>query len=200
EVRIDEFSNSKAETEELGIAIGDFVSFETRTKFTSNGFLKSRYIDDKVCVAQLFGYIKYLEDNNIKPKNKVYFYISNYEELGHGISIIPEDVSEFIALDIGLVAEYANGDERKVNIVAKDSRTPYDFTLRQKLADLCIDNEIGYTVDVHNRYGSDASIAVTQGFDVNFACIGPSVDSSHHYERTHKDGILETVKLLIVAL
>ncbi|UUV17756.1 M42 family metallopeptidase [Fusobacteria bacterium ZRK30] len=200
EVRIDEFTTSKKETEDLGISIGDFVSFDTRTIFTYNGFLKSRYIDDKVCIAQLFGYIKYLKDNNIKPKNKVYFYISNYEELGHGVSIIPEDVDQFIALDIGLVSDYSNGDERKVNIIAKDSRTPYDFKLRQKLVDLCEENQIKYTVDVHNRYGSDASISVTQGFDVNFSCIGPSVDSSHHYERTHKDGIIETVRLLIAVL
>ncbi len=200
EVRIDEFTSSKKETEDLGISIGDFVSFDTRTIFTYNGFLKSRYIDDKVCISQLFSYIKYLKDNNIKPKNKVYFYISNYEELGHGVSIIPEDVDQFIALDIGLVSDYSNGDERKVNIIAKDSRTPYDFKLRQKLVDLCEENQIEYTVDVHNRYGSDASIAATQGFDVNFSCIGPSVDSSHHYERTHRDGIIETVKLLIAAL
>lgn len=200
EVRIDEFTTSKKETEDLGISIGDFISFDTRTTLTYNGFLKSRYIDDKVCIAQLFGYIKYLKDNNIKPKNKVYFYISNYEELGHGVSVIPEDVDQFIALDIGLVSDYSNGDERKVNIIAKDSRTPYDFRLRQKLVDLCEENQIKYTVDVHNRYGSDASISATQGFDVNFSCIGPSVDSSHHYERTHKDGIIETVRLLIAAL
>lgn len=200
EVRIDEFTTSKKETEDLGISIGDFVSFDTRTILTYNGFLKSRYIDDKVCIAQLFGYIKYLKDNNIKPRNKVYFYISNYEELGHGVSVIPEDVDQFIALDIGLVSDYSNGDERKVNIIAKDSRTPYDFRLRQKLVDLCEEHQIKYTVDVHNRYGSDASISATQGFDVNFSCIGPSVDSSHHYERTHKDGIIETVRLLIAAL
>ncbi|MCS5422819.1 MULTISPECIES: M42 family metallopeptidase [Psychrilyobacter] len=200
EVRIDEFTSSKKETEDLGISIGDFVSFDTRTTFTYNGFLKSRYIDDKVCIAQLFSYIKYLRDNDIKPKNKVYFYISNYEELGHGVSVIPEDVDQFIALDIGLVSDYSNGDERKVNIIAKDSRTPYDFKLRQKLVDLCEEYQIKYTVDVHNRYGSDASIAATQGFDVNFSCIGPSVDSSHHYERTHKDGIIETVRLLIAVL
>lgn len=197
EVRIDEFTSSKEETEALGIAVGDFVAFDTRTEFKENGFIKSRYIDDKVCIAQLFAYIKYLSDNNIKPKKRVYFYISNYEEIGHGVSIIPEGVEEFIALDVGLVAEDALGDEKKVNIVAKDSRTPYDYLLRKKIVDTCINNNINYTLDVHNRYGSDSSIAALQGFDVNFSCIGPSIDASHHYERTHKDGVLETIKLLI---
>lgn len=200
EVRLDELTLSKEETEALGIAVGDFVAFDTRTQFTSNGFIKSRYIDDKVCVSQLFAYIKYLKDSNEKPKNKVYFYISNYEEIGHGVSVIPEDVEEFIALDVGLVAEDALGDERKVNIVAKDSRTPYDYMLRKKIVDTCRKNGIEYTLDVHNRYGSDASLAVTQGFDVNFSCIGPSIDASHHYERTHKDGVIETIKLLICLL
>ena len=200
EVRIDEFTASKEETAALGIAIGDFVTFDTRTFFTEKGFIKSRYIDDKVCVAQLFAYIKYLRDNDLKPENKVYFYISNYEEIGHGISYIPPEVEDFIALDVGLVAEDAAGDERRVNIVAKDSRTPYDFELRSKLVNICLEKGINYTLDVHNRYGSDASIAVTQGFDVNFSCIGPSVDASHHYERTHRDGVIETIKLLIEVL
>lgn len=200
EVRIDEFIYSKEEASAFGIAVGDFVTFDTRTIFTENGFIKSRYIDDKVCVAQLFAYIKYLKDNNLKPKNKVYFYISNYEEIGHGISYIPGEVEDFIALDVGLVAEDATGDERKVNIVAKDSRTPYDYALRSKLIDACLEKGIDYTLDVHNRYGSDASLAVTQGFDVNFSCIGPSVDASHHYERTHRDGVIETIKLLIEVL
>lgn len=200
EVRIDEFTSTKEETTALGIAVGDFVTFHTRTIFTENGFIKSRYIDDKVCVAQLFAYIKYLRDNNLKPERKVYFYISNYEEIGHGISYIPPEVEDFIALDVGLVAEDAAGDERRVNIVAKDSRTPYDFNLRSKLVNTCLEKGINYTLDVHNRYGSDASIAVTQGFDVNFSCIGPSVDASHHYERTHRDGVVETIKLLIEVL
>lgn len=197
EVRIDEATSSKGETEALGIAVGDFVAFETRTEFKENGYIKSRYIDDKVCVAQLFAYIKYLQDNGIKPRNRVYFYISNYEEIGHGVSFIPKDVVDFIALDVGLVAEDALGDERKVNIVAKDSRTPYDYMLRKRIVEVCRKNGVNYTLDVHNRYGSDASVAVTQGFDVNFSCIGPSIDASHHYERTHRDGVIETVKLMI---
>lgn len=62
------------------------------------------------------------------------------------------------------------------------------------------ENDIKYTVDVYNRYGSDATAAIVQGFDFRCGCIGPSVESSHHYERTHIDGLIETVNLLIAYL
>lgn len=113
EVRIDEEVSSKSDTENLGIAVGDFVAFEPRTIVTENGYFKSRFIDDKVCVAQVLTYIKFLIENNLKPNNDLYIYISNFEEIGHGVSLFPEDLDEFIALDIGLVGEDALGDEKK---------------------------------------------------------------------------------------
>ena len=145
--------------------------------------------------------LKYLKDNKLKPRTDLYIYFSNYEEIGHGVSVFPEDLDEFIAVDIGLVAgEDAHGDEKKVNIIAKDSRSPYDYTLRKKLQEAADKNKIQYTVGVHNRYGSDATTAILQGFDFKYACIGPNVDATHHYERCHNDGIVETVKLLIAYL
>lgn len=200
EVRLDEEVYSKNDVEKLGISVGDFVSFEPRTVITEAGYIKSRFLDDKLCVAQVLGYIKYLKDNHLKPKNGLYIYISNYEEIGHGISVIPDDMDEFIALDIGLVGEEALGDEKKVSIAAKDFKTPYDLEVRTNLINAAKENQIGYTVDVYNRYGSDASAALLQGFDFKCGCIGPSVDSSHHYERTHLDGVIETIKLLIAYL
>lgn len=198
EIRIDEDVKNLQDVLNLGILQGDYVSYETRTRVLENGYIKARYLDDKLCVAQVLGYIKYLKDNNLKPKTDLYIYFSNYEEIGHGVSVFPEDLDEFIAIDIGLVAgEDAHGDEKKVNIVAKDSRTPYDLVLRKKLQAAADENGIKYTVGVHNRYGSDASISILQGFDFKFACIGPNVDATHHYERTHNDGIVETVKLMI---
>ncbi len=201
EVRLDEDVASAEDILKLGILQGDFVSYETRTRVLENGYIKSRYLDDKVCVAQALAYIKYLHDNKLKPKTNLYVYFSNYEEIGHGVSVFPEELDEFIAIDIGLVAgEDAHGDEKKVNIVAKDSRSPYDFTLRKKLQKSADENLIKYTVGVHNRYGSDATTAILQGFDFKYACIGPNVDATHHYERTHIDGVIETVKLLIAYL
>jgi putative aminopeptidase FrvX len=180
--------------------VGDFVSYETRTRITENGYIKSRYLDDKLCVAQILGYIKFLNDYNLKPKSDLYIYFSNYEEIGHGVSVIPEDLDEFIALDIGLVGADALGDERKVSIAAKDNKTPYDIEVRKGLMRAAEEMDINYTVDVYNRYGSDASAAVLQGFDFKCGCIGPSVDASHHYERTHIDGVIETVRLMIAYL
>lgn len=197
EVRIDEDIFTKEDTLKLGISVGDFVSFNPRAIITENGYVKSRHLDDKACVAVLFAVIKYLKDNNIKPKYTTHFFISNYEELGHGVSGIPEKTSELLALDIGTVGGSHTSDEHCVTIVAKDSRTPYDFGLRNRLVELAEAGNIDYKVDVHYRYGSDASISVLQGADVNFACIGLGVDATHHYERTHMKAILNNVKLLI---
>ena len=55
---------------------------------------------------------------------------------------------------------------------------------------------IEYAIDIFNFYGSDASAAVRAGNNVRHGLIGPGVDASHGYERTHKLGILNTLKLL----
>ena len=201
EIRIDEDVKTDQDVFKLGILQGDFVSLDPRTRVLENGYIKSRYLDDKLCVAQILAYLKYLKDNKLKPRTDLYIYFSNFEEIGHGVSVFPEDLDEFIAVDIGLVAgEDAHGDEKKVNIIAKDSRSPYDYTLRKKLQEAADKNKIQYTVGVHNRYGSDATTAILQGFDFKYACIGPNVDATHHYERCHNDGIIETIKLLIAYL
>lgn len=200
EVRLDYDVKTAEETAALGIRVGDFVSYETRTRITETGYIKSRYLDDKLCVAQILGYIKFLKDFGLKPKTGLYVYFSNYEEIGHGVSVIPNDLDEFIALDIGLVGADALGDEKKVSIAAKDNKTPYDLEVRKGLMLAAEEAGVQYTVDVYNRYGSDASAAVLQGFDFKCGCIGPSVDASHHYERTHIDGVIETVKLMIAYL
>lgn len=197
EVRLDEFTKSKEDTLDLGIRVGDFVSFEPRCIITENGYIKSRHIDDKSAVAIIIGMCKYIVENNIKPKFTVHFIISNYEELGHGVSVVPEKTDEFIAIDIGTVGPNQISEETTVCICAKDSRTPYDFELRKKLIETCEEWKIDYRVDVYNRYGSDASLSVMQGVDVNFACVGPGVDATHHYERSHIQGIENTMKLLM---
>lgn len=197
EVRIDEEVFTKEDTEKLGIRPGDFVFFEARARITQSGYIKSRHLDDKACIAVMFGVIKYLKENNLKPKHTTYFYISNYEEIGHGISVIPEKVSEFLSLDIGTVGLGHTSSEQCVTILAKDSRTPYDFEIKKKLIKIAESNGIDYRVDVHYRYASDASITILQGHDINIACIGMGVDSTHHYERTHVKGVENNIKLLL---
>lgn len=200
EVRLDEDVRTAEDTEKLGISVGDFVSFDVRTVITDKGYVKSRYLDDKACVAVMFGALKYIKENNLTLKHTTHFFISNYEEMGHGVTAIPEKTAEFLALDIGTVGKGHTSDERCVTIVAKDSRTPYDFAFKKKLVNLAKESGIDYKVDVHYRYGSDASLSMMQGVDTNFACIGPGVDATHHYERTHLDGILNNAKLIVAYL
>lgn len=197
EVRIDEDVHSKDEVLNLGIKVGDFVYFEPRTVITDSGYIKARHLDDKAAVAIVFGVCKYLKENNIKPKYTTNFFISDYEEIGHGVYAIPEKTKEFVALDIGPVGEGHTSEEHSVCICAKDSRTPYNFKLRKKLVELAERNNIKHVVDVYYRYGSDASMIVLQGKDFNFACLGPGVDATHHYERTHLDSIENTIQLII---
>ncbi len=184
EVRLDEETSSAEETRALGIEVGDFVFFEPRYEVTGSGFIKSRFLDDKICVACLFGAIKALVDAGVSPARTTVFYISQYEEVGHGVSAIPQGVAEHLAIDIGIVAPPANSREDSVTIVARDSRTPYGFEFRNFLTGLARERGIPHRVDVHYRYGSDASVAATAGFDADFACLGPGTDASHSYERT----------------
>lgn len=200
EIRLDEDVTSAAQTQALGIGVGDFVSFEPRTQITERGFIKSRYIDDKACIAVMFAVLRYLKQNHVVPSHTTHFYIANYEEIGHGISYIPEKTAEMLSLDIGTAGLGHTSDEHAVTICAKDSRTPYDFGLRRRLELLAQKNGINYRVEVHNRYGSDASLCVVRGADVNFACIGPGTDASHHYERTHIDALKNNAALLLAYL
>lgn len=197
EIRLDERVSKKDEVLELGIRVGDYVYIDPMTEITENGFVKSRYIDDKAAVAMVIGICKYLKENNLKPKYTTNFIISNYEEVGHGVSFIPERTTEFIAIDIGPVGGEQESDEFSVSIAAKDKKTPYDYEFRNKLIDICERNDIGYRVDVYNSYSSDATQAIHRGADMSFACIGPGVDATHHYERTHKEAIENTIKLLV---
>ena len=197
EIRLDEIVKSKEDVKELGINVGDYVHIDPLTEITDNGFIKSRYIDDKSAVAMVFGICKYLKENNLKPKYTTNFFISNYEEVGHGVSAVPEKPTEFVAIDIGTVGGEQESDEFSVSIAAKDRSTPYDYDLRNKLVDIAEKNNVDYKVDVYINYGSDATQAMGQGFDFSFACIGPGVDATHHYERTHISAIENTMKLLI---
>lgn len=200
EIRLDEAVSSAEQTRALGIQVGDFVSYEPRTVFLPNGYIKSRYLDDKACVAVLFAVLRCVVETHAQLSHTTHFYIANFEEVGHGVSYIPEKTAEMLLLDIGTVGIGHNSDEHCVTICAKDSRTPYDFSYRSHLEALARAHGVDYRVDVHYRYGSDASMAAVRGADVNFACIGPGVDATHHYERTHTDALVSNANLLLAYL
>jgi putative aminopeptidase FrvX len=198
EIILDEKVSSKSDTEDLGINVGDFISFDTRTIITEKQFIKSRHLDDKASVAILLYVIKYLSENNILLPYTTNFFISNYEEVGHGAAAsIPENTKEFISVDMGAPGLDQNSSEYAVCICAKDSSGPYDFELRKKLIQTCIKNNINYKIDIYPFYGSDASAALKAGYDIKAALIGPGVFSSHSYERTHMDAIINTLDLVI---
>lgn len=198
EIVIDEEVFTKDDVQKLGIEVGDIVSFDTRTRITESNFVKSRYLDDKASVSALLTVMKNIKENNIKLKNTVNFYFSNYEEVGHGSSsFIPNNTTEFIAVDMGCPGDGQNSTEYDVCICAKDSNGPYDYELTNTLIEVCKKNSIGYKVDIYPSYGSDAAAALKAGMDAKFALIGPGVFASHGYERTHIKSIDQTIKLII---
>ncbi|MGL5331161.1 MAG: M42 family metallopeptidase [Peptostreptococcaceae bacterium] len=198
EIVIDEEVFTKEDVKTLGIDIGDIISFDTRTKITNSGFVKSRYLDDKASVAAVLYIINYINLNNIEPKNTVNFLFSNYEEVGHGSSsFIPQNTSEFIAVDMGCPGEGQNSSEYDVCICTKDSNGPYDYDIINKLIDTCKSNSINYKLDIYPNYGSDTTAALKSGMDAKFGLIGPGVFASHGYERTHIKSIIETIKLIL---
>ncbi len=201
EIRIDENVNSIEDVEKLGIAVGDYIFFDPRTTVTESGYIKSRHLDDKAGVASLLGIAKYLVDNNITPKYTTNFFISNYEEVGHGASAsLPEKTFEFLAVDMAAPGEGQTSNEHSVTICAMDSTGPYDLELRKRLIDLAEKNNIDYKVDIYPYYGSDGSVALRAGHDFKVGLIGPGVDASHSFERTHKTAIENTIKLGIAYL
>jgi aminopeptidase len=197
EVRLDAKVTNKKEVEELGISVGDFVSFDPRVQITDTGFIKSRHLDDKASVGILLQLIKELQTNNKKLPYTTHFLISNNEEIGYGgNSNIPEETVEYLAVDMGAIGDGQTTDEYTVSICAKDSGGPYNKMLRQHLVNLAKDNNINYKVDIYPFYGSDATAAIRAGNDIVHGLIGPGIDASHAYERTHVDSLNETYDLL----
>jgi putative aminopeptidase FrvX len=196
QVRLDADVSSKEDVLKLGINVGDFVSFDPRTVITENGYIKSRYLDDMACVGVLYAAAKQILDEKREVPYTTYLFLTDYEEIGHGLYGVPDDCHEILALDIGTVGSYHTSCEKKVTILAKDSRTPYDYEFRHRLEEIAIKNKIDYATDVHFRYGSDATTYALQGTDFNFACIGLGVNATHHYERSHYDGYKNNIDLL----
>ena len=200
EVRIDARTTSEKETRELGINIGDCVAFDPRVEVT-NGFIRSRFLDDKACVANLVAAIKSMAEAGRSPKRSVYFHISNYEEVGHGAAAgIPSDVAELISVDMAVVGDGQESDEFHVTLCIKDSGGPYHFDLNNKLRGLAEKNNIPYKTDVYPFYGSDGEAFWRAGGDVALSLIGPGIDASHNYERAHMDGLNATTNWIMAYL
>lgn len=197
EVVLDEDVASKEDTEKLGIMVGDIVAFEPRARITESGYIKSRFLDDKLSVGILLGYAKWLKEEGIEPDRRVYQHITVYEEVGHGAcATVPEGVTEILSVDMGCVGEGLSCTEKQVSICAKDSRGPYNYQVVGNLIAAAKKAGVDYAVDVYPYYGSDADAALGAGHDVKHGLIGAGVYASHGYERSHKDGMKNTFELL----
>ncbi len=200
EVRLDARTTSAAETRALGINVGDCVAFDTRTEIT-DGFVRSRFLDDKACVANLVAAIRALTEAKQSPKRSVYFLISNYEEVGHGAAAgIPADVEELITVDMAVVGEGQESDEFHATLCVKDSGGPYHEGLNKKMRAVAEKYNIPYKTDVYPFYGSDGEAFWRAGGDVALALIGPGIDASHNYERAHIDGLNATTNWIMAYL
>jgi putative aminopeptidase FrvX len=197
EVVLDEDVKSASDTRALGIEVGDIVCFDPRSKITASGYIKSRFLDDKLSVGILLGFAKYLKDNSITPNRRVYAHVTCYEEVGHGGSAsVPAGVTEGISIDMGCVGSGVQCTERQVSICAKDSGGPYSYTVVGKLIDAAKREGADYAVDIYPHYGSDVEATLRAGYDIRHGLIGAGVYASHGYERSHIDGVWNTLKVL----
>jgi len=200
ELRLDARTTSAQETRELGINVGDFVVFDPRVELT-NGFVRSRFLDDKACVACILAAVKALHDQGLAPRQTTYLHFSNYEEVGHGAAAgIPTEVVELVTVDMAAVGEGQNSDEFHASLCVKDSGGPYHYSLNKKLRQLAEEYNIPYKIDIYPFYRSDGEAYWVAGGDVAVALIGPGVDASHNYERTHLEALEATTRWIIAYL
>ena len=197
EIVLDEDVLSAADVRNLGIEVGDFVCFDPRTRRTASGYLKSRFLDDKLSVGILLGFGKYLADNIITLPRRTWVHVTVYEEVGHGgAASVPAGVTEAISVDMGCVGEGLQCTERQVSICAKDSAGPYSYEVVGKLIAAAKATGADYAVDVYPFYSSDVDVTLGSGHDIRHGLIGPGVYASHGYERSHMDGVYNTLKLI----
>ena len=197
EIVLDEDVNSAKDTRELGIEVGDIVCFDPRTRRTASGYLKSRFLDDKLSVGILLGFAKYLADNKIVPERRVWVHVTVYEEVGHGgCASVPAGITEAISVDMGCVGAGLQCTEKQVSICAKDSGGPYSYEVVGKLIDAAKATGADYAVDIYPFYGSDVEATLRSGVDIRHGLIGAGVYASHGYERSHIEGVINTLKVL----
>ena len=196
EILLDENTASAKETLALGVQTGDIIAMDPRTVVTESGYIKSRFLDDKLSAAILIGLAKAIREEGWKLNRKVSLLFTVYEEVGHGGCVVSDDTEEMISVDMGCVGADLGCTEHMVSICAKDSGGPYNYDLVTALSAVAKEQHLGYAIDVYPHYGSDVEATLRAGYDIRHGLIGPGVYASHNYERSHMDGVRNTFELL----
>lgn len=197
EIRLDARTTTAEETRALGIEIGDFIFIDPRVEVSDSGFIRGRFLDDKASVACIYGALRALKDAGLQPAQDTAFLIANYEEVGHGGAAgWPFALDELLAIDMGAIGDSQNTDEFSVSICVKDGGGPYHFDMNNKLRRLAAAHQIPFKPDIYVFYSSDGTAYWRAGGDARVGLIGPGVDCSHAYERTHRDALEHTAHLL----
>lgn len=196
EVVLDEDVRSAEDVRKLGIDVGDFVCFDPRSRITESGYIKSRFLDDKLSASILLGLARAVADGEVSLSRKVSLLFTVYEEVGHGGAFVPADTREMISVDMGCVGDDLGCTERMVSICAKDSGGPYNYDLVTTLSNIARELELDYAIDVYPHYGSDVEATLSAGYDIRHGLIGPGVYASHNYERSHIDGVCNAYELV----
>ena len=196
EILLDENVASDQDTLALGIQTGDIIAMDPRTVVTESGYIKSRFLDDKLSAAILLGLARAVREDAWKLNRKVSLLFTVYEEVGHGGSVVPDDTEEMVSVDMGCVGSDLGCTVRMVSICAKDSGGPYNYDLITALSNLAKEKKLDYAIDIYPHYGSDVETTLRAGYDIRHGLIGPGVYASHNYERSHMDGVRNTFELL----
>lgn len=196
EILLDENVSSRQEVEALGVETGDMIAMDPRTVITDSGYIKSRFLDDKLSASILLGIARWVKEQKITLPRKVTLLFTVYEEVGFGGSCVPIDTEDMISVDMGCVGSDLGCDEHMVSICAKDSGGPYNYDMITELALICKAEGLPYAIDIYPRYGSDVETTMRAGYDIRHGLIGPGVYASHNYERAHIDGVQAAYTLL----
>lgn len=196
EILLDENISSKEEAKALGVQVGDFIALDPRTTITESGYIKSRFLDDKLSAAILLSLAKAVKEEGLALNRKVSLLFTVYEEIGHGGCVIPVETREMISVDMGCVGGDLECTEKMVSICAKDGGGPYNYDVTSALIAIAKDLELDFAIDIYPHYGSDVEATLRAGYDIRHGLIGPGVYASHNYERSHMDGVRNTFKLL----
>ena len=189
---------TKADAEALGIMAGDYVCFEPRFRVTEKGYIKSRFLDDKLSSAILMGYARYLKDEKVATKRRIYLHFTIYEEVGHGgCAPVPQGVTEAWSVDMGCVGQGLSCTAAQgLHIAPRTAAEPYSSDVVKTQIRLAKENGIDFAVDIYPHYGSDVEASsekpetISPTDSSNQACSPPTA------MRSHVDGVEKPFRLL----